>query len=141
MRSNFRSSASARAFSSGVMTSIWACDGGMASNAVQWLDLTVWQPTRATKQIAQNVNLRRYIGIGKTPWICYVSAMDDTPDVKAILLRAVEDIGPVCPAELWEAMQWSGLSMKDLDRAFHVALSRGELRIDRNLQIARGLTA
>jgi hypothetical protein len=33
------------------------------------------------------------------------------------------------------------LSMKDLDRAFHVALSRGELRIDRNLQIARGLTA
>jgi hypothetical protein len=78
MRSNFRSSASALSFSAGVMTSIWACDGGMASKPRQWLDLTVWQPTRATKQIAQNVNLRRYIArIALPRWICYGSSMQN----------------------------------------------------------------
>jgi hypothetical protein len=41
MRSNFRSSASALAFSSAVIASIWAMDGGLASKAAQWLDLTV----------------------------------------------------------------------------------------------------
>jgi hypothetical protein len=58
IRSNFISSASTLARSSSVMTSIWALDGGVASKAVQWLLLTVWQAARIVTTTARNVTCR-----------------------------------------------------------------------------------